>query len=271
MSCAICLDDDSQKDFYVTTCNHTFHNECLLKTKLLNSESAMYKSEFTVINCPLCRNKLSIYNINYKIFYSGLLEKDLYKQLVAIYHKIKGLHLNKEYTFIAGGFAAALYSKLTNKNTLYEFSDIDIYYIDYHNLYESNILKLYGGETNNCNFKSSCVKSMQKHQIMLNPYKIVDADVILLNKGNNSSTSTIEDTILTVFDNTDLSCCKIAFTLKDDLIKFYIHSDYYKKTAHICHHSIKKTKKRIAKYKHRGYSFEYYSYCCGVSPPRDDN
>jgi len=270
MSCAICLDDDSQKDFYVTTCNHTFHHECLLKTKVLNDGMAMYKSEFTVINCPLCRNKISMYNINYKIFYSGVLEKETYKQLVAIYHKIKGLHLNKDYTFIAGGFAAALYSKLTKKNIKYEFNDIDIYYIDYHNLYESNILKLYNGETNNCNFKTSYVKSMQKHNIMLNPYRVVDADVILLNKSNDQNT--IEDAMLTVFNNTDLSCCKIAFTLKDDLIKFYIHSDYYKKTAHICHHSCKKTKKRITKYQNRGYVFEYFSYCCsGVSPPRGDN
>ena len=258
MSCAICLDDNSQKEFYVTICNHIFHKECILKTKVLNDSVAVYKSDFTLIQCPLCRKNLSMYNLNYKIFYSGILENTIYNELLSIYSKIKDSHLNTNYTFIGGGYAVALYNKLTNKNTKYNFNDVDIYYIDYDNLYENNIIERYNTETG-CKFKTPFLKSIKKQIIKLNN-KVFETDILYIKK--STYVNKIEDSIMSVFNNTDLSCCKVAFTLTDNIIKFYIHSDYYKNTAHICNYSLKKTKKRITKYQERGYNFDYFTYCC---------
>ena len=45
--CSICLEElDSKSNFVITSCNHSFHSDCLLKW--LNNNN----------NCPLCRNKL---------------------------------------------------------------------------------------------------------------------------------------------------------------------------------------------------------------------
>ena len=47
ISCSICLEElDSKSNFVITSCNHSFHSDCLLKW--LNNNN----------NCPLCRNKL---------------------------------------------------------------------------------------------------------------------------------------------------------------------------------------------------------------------
>ena len=58
MSCAICLDDTCQKEYYVTTCNHVFHNSCLLK---VNNIYRIYnkndKVQFECIKCPICRKE----------------------------------------------------------------------------------------------------------------------------------------------------------------------------------------------------------------------
>jgi len=118
MSCAICLEDDAQKEFFVTDCNHVFHKECLLSIKEQPERSLLVKHNFTILNCPLCRYKLSLYDLNYKSFSTEILDHNVFKQIKYIYKQFKKLHLNPNYVFISGGFATALYAKLTNKNNI---------------------------------------------------------------------------------------------------------------------------------------------------------
>jgi len=333
MSCPICLDDNCKKEYYVTDCNHIFHKECLLQIKNSKTHYMITKNEFTMLHCPLCRTALSLYNLSYKTFNSEILDKNVFKYIKKINKIIKTSHLNKNYTFISGGFATALYSHLTNKNMPFLFNDIDIYYIDYHNLYEVNAEKHY---ITNCNVRSINIKDVRKikgiqknnTQLSINPisqselgnvpglsrpdrnqdlrrhreyndnndnnyifdhtqeyiplpssfesspklereynYDIIylkdcTSDIIGFEHKNQSVCDIFEANILHTFNNFDLSCCKVAFTIIDDYLKFYIHSDYYRKSVNICHYSDKKTKQRINKYKERGYEFNTYTYCC---------
>lgn len=43
IDCSICLEKIVNDDKYITSCNHTFHEECIARWMLLNH------------NCPLCR------------------------------------------------------------------------------------------------------------------------------------------------------------------------------------------------------------------------
>jgi len=318
MSCSICLDDNCKKEYYVTDCNHVFHKECLLQIKNSKTNYMITKNEFTILNCPLCRTTLSLYNLSYKTFNSEILDKTVFRYIKKINKIIKSAHLHKNYTFISGGFAAALYSHLTNKNMSFLFNDIDIYYIDFHNLYEVNEEKHY---INNCKVRNinikdvkkiqdvkkkqdvdcknipgsnisrhreynhfdyrfddnqdyislpqssgsivkdrSCTKQEQSYDIIY--LKDCTNDIIGFDYKNQSVSNIIEENITHTFNNFDLSCCKVAFTIADDFLKFYIHSDYYRKSVNLCYYSDTKTKERINKYKERGYEFNKYTYCC---------
>lgn len=307
IACSICLDDTCIKEFYVTDCNHIFHKECLLHIKNSKTSYMITKNEFTILNCPMCRKELSLYNLSYKTFNSEILDKLVFKYIKKINKIIKTLHLNRHYVFISGGFATALYSYLTNKKTHFLFNDIDIYYIDYDNLYEINDQKQY---VNNCKMRNINIKDVQnvkgteinhkqqKKKSYPPPSPLIidsEADNHLEEPTNDRNTNTLplsesfqnydivylrnclsdmynynqhlthnmlEENILHTFNNFDLSCCKVAFTIYDDYIKFYVHSDYYRKNVNICYYSNKKTKERINKYKERGYEFNAYTYCC---------
>jgi hypothetical protein len=266
-SCAICLDEDANKEFYVTDCNHVFHKECLLQTKGINKNVLIQKSEFTILNCPLCRQKLSIYNLNLKTFCSEVLDCEIFSQIKSVYKHVKNLHLNQECVFISGGYATALYSKLTNKNTIFDFTDIDIYYIDYHNLYTKNSKNIY---RNSCKTHINNIKDVQKGNFVFNKESHTNKlyDIIFLESedshGISYNSNILESSILKTFKGFDLSCCKVAFTIVDDYIKFYIHSDYYRKSVNICEFSSVKTEQRIIKYQYRGYEFNTSNYtkCC---------
>jgi hypothetical protein len=310
MSCSICLDDNCKKEYYVTDCNHIFHKECLLQIKNSKTNYMITKNEFTILNCPLCRKALSLYNLSYKTFNSEILDKTVFKYIKKINNIIKTSHLNKNYTFISGGFATALYSHLTNKNMPFIFNDIDIYYIDCHNLYDANEQKHY---INNCKVRNINIKDVQKikgiqhknntastigripgtspvvyrrddyifelnqdyiplpqpseSNVKQQNYDIIylrdcTNDITEFDSKNKSNSEILEENILHTFNNYDLSCCKVAFTILDDYIEFYIHSDYYRKGVNICYYSDKKTKERINKYKERGHEFNKYTYCC---------
>lgn len=267
--CAICLDEDATKEFFVTDCNHVFHHECLLQTKGITKNVLIRRNEFTIMNCPLCRQKISLFNLNYKTFCCEVFDNDIFLQIKSIYKHITSLHLNKKYVFISGGYATALYSKLTNKNTKFEFTDIDIYYIDYHNLYKKDPNHAY----NNCKTRSSNIKDVHKGNFLFNkeaPF-CKSYDVIFLDSISDigyddtpNYTNILETSILKTFAGFDLACCKVAFVIIDDYIKFYIHSDYYRKSVNLCEYSTEKTEQRIKKYKERGYEFnkDNYTQCC---------
>jgi len=252
MSCSICLDDDSSKEFYITSCNHIFHKECLLKTNTSPDYICQY---FTHISCPMCRNQLSLYKTNTYKFSYNILSNDCYLLVRRILKTIKDLHLNKDYVFISGGFSTALYSKLTNKNKKFEYSDIDIYYIDYDNLYERNIKSSY---FTSCDLKLN-IKNIKKNYS--NDYDRSTYDIIYLYPYKKHDKN-IKETIDIMFTSFDLSCCKTAFTIKDDYIQFYIHEDYFLNKVNLCSHSLFRTGMRIEKYKKRGYTFEKFTECC---------
>lgn len=267
-SCAICLDEDAKKEFLVTDCNHIFHMECLLQTKEINKNIIIRKNEFTILKCPICRKLLSIYNLTYKTFCCQILDYENFLQVKAIYNHISNLHLNKNYVFISGGYATALYSKLTNKNTQFQFTDIDIYYIDYNNLYENNSKHVYNTD---CKTNISNIKDVGKGKFLFNKesnifkdYNIIYLDNINYSNDSNNNINIIENSILKTFKGIDLSCCKVAFIMKGDYIKFFIHSDYHRKGVNFCTFSTDRIEKRIVKYKHRGYDFNKNNYtkCC---------
>jgi hypothetical protein len=269
MSCAICLEDDAQKEFFVTDCNHVFHKECLLSIKEQPEKSLILRHHFTILNCPLCRYKLSLYDLNYKSFSTEILDHNIYKQIKCIYKQFKKLHLNPNYVFISGGFATALYSKLTNKNNIQHiYNDIDIYYIDYHDLYDKNKKSVY---SNKCEYKNPIIKDVKKGVLEFGTDKTtlvtnyIDYDVIYLENlasDDVSHSNVLESNMLLTFDNFDLACCKIAFTVEDDHIKFYIHNDYYRKSINLCYYSWDRTLKRVEKYNNRGHEISKTIYCC---------
>lgn len=53
MECPICL-EDIENNKCTTTCNHTFHTECLMACSIKNN-----------INCPLCRSNIINLNNDY--------------------------------------------------------------------------------------------------------------------------------------------------------------------------------------------------------------
>ena len=60
-SCLICLEDNFKKELYVTSCNHIFHKTCLLKISNIEKNYNLNDElKFNIINCPLCRKKISI-------------------------------------------------------------------------------------------------------------------------------------------------------------------------------------------------------------------
>ena len=54
--CSICLEDDSYNELHVTNCNHIFHLTCILKINQEQHKNTL----FNILNCPMCRNKISI-------------------------------------------------------------------------------------------------------------------------------------------------------------------------------------------------------------------
>lgn len=266
-SCAICLDEDAKKEFFVTDCNHVFHKECLLQTKEIHKNIVIRKNEFTILNCPICRQRLSMYNLTYKRFCCQILDYEIFLQVKAIYNHVSCLHLKKNKVFISGGYATALYSKLTNKNTQFNFTDIDIYYIDYDNLYEINHNHVYYTD---CKTNISNIKDVHKGKFLFNneTFLFKDYNLIILDKGddNNGNINLIENSILKTFKGVDLACCKVAFTMTGDYITFFIHSDYYRKSVNFCEFLVDITEKRVKKYKSRGYEFNAFNYtkCCNL-------
>jgi hypothetical protein len=251
------MEDNSKKEYFTTTCNHIFHKECLLKTYDYNTVNANHKKydKYKILSCPMCRCKLSIDIIDTKTFACEILSVDIYTIIKNINKKIKELHLNKKHIFISGGFATALYSSLTNKNTKFEYNDIDIYYADYDDLYDYKITKHY---ELNCNSITSNIKSIQTHTS--SEYDRMLYDFIFLNVHIKSFT--LINVIDYTFQTFDLSCCKIAFTINDNSLTFYIHNDYYLNKANICGLSMFYTGQRMEKYKKRGFIFDDCTSCC---------
>ena len=60
-NCCICFDDIQEKDSYVLSCNHEFHDTCIMKW----FESG---DNFT---CPLCRQSIKDNGDIHKIFSSA--------------------------------------------------------------------------------------------------------------------------------------------------------------------------------------------------------
>jgi hypothetical protein len=179
-----------------------------------------------------------------------------------INQKIRELHLNKNYIFIAGGFASAFYSSLTNKNKTIEYDNINLYYIDFDNLYEYSkhskpIMKC--ENTNNIIKKIETYSNIDSYNRML--YEIA----FLTSKTKNSIDMDILHSIQLLFNSYDLSCCKIAFVIKNNYLEFYIHTDYYLNIVNVCGHSMFHTGLRIDKYKKRGYQIDKYTTCCSCS------
>ena len=221
MSCAICLDDTCQKEYYVTTCNHVFHNSCLLK---VNNIYRIYnkndKVQFECIKCPICRNELYIQTITIKKYSCNILKNDLYLLIKTLYDKIKHFNLNNDYVFISGFFADHLYKYLTAilTNTisssnitlsLYE-KKIDLYYLDYDDLYPTDdSISLYK--------KNNDFKKLIKQKDIFNIIYLKNKDPLYIKN--------FERCIYDVFKLENNS--KIAFTIHNSYITFYIHNDYY--------------------------------------------
>lgn len=221
-SCLICLDDTHKKELYITPCNHIFHKTCLLKIPNLEKiHNFNDEIKFNIIQCPLCRKKMSIPEIFRKQFSCSILNEKLFNSLSNLYRKLNEFNLNKKYVFISGYSAKLLYN-LIHENS----NDIDndfllcsnICYIDYDDLYHSNnlseryIKNLFDLEYYNNFIKD--IKIQKKHRILY------------LNKNNYCGTN-INKHIGMLFDNCKILSYKICFMIKDNYIDFFIHSDFY--------------------------------------------
>ena len=226
--CSICLDDNYKKEYYVTTCNHVFHKSCLLKIN--HNKKTINKNDdfkFIYINCPLCRNELSIPMIFHNSYCCYILNNKLFNIITNIYSKIKKSNLNPYYTFISGNAADILYniirSNTIDNNQLNDLlKSIDIYYIDYDNLYDIDLNSDYYAtklhyEFNYFNFNIKNIKKENNYKII-----IVNSFNLLFKKIN------IKSFILNNLENAKTHSNKIAFVINDNYIDFYTHIDYYK-------------------------------------------
>lgn len=222
-TCLICLDEYYLKELYVTSCNHVFHKSCLLKinnidtVKNLNDEMT-----FTIINCPICRNKLSIPDIFRKQYSCTVFNDNIFKNLRNLYTKLNDVNLNKEYVFITGTSAKMLYNLINSNNDTNEILVNDLYnicYVDYHDLYDT------------CYIKDKSIKILYNTEYCINYIKDIKyhkkTKIIYMNKNNHCGTNLYKH-IRTIFDNCKIPSYKICFIIKDNYIEFFIHSDFYK-------------------------------------------
>jgi hypothetical protein len=222
MSCSICLEDSRQKEFYVTTCNHVFHKSCILKVNnIYKINDKNDKVQFEYKKCPICRNELYIQTITIKNYSCNILKHDLYLLIKIIYDKIKYFNLNKNYVCISGLFADNLYkyltcilnntaSSLSTTLSLYE-NKIDLYYLDYDNLYPADIsIPFYKKNTN--------LRKLVKTREIFNIIYLKNIDPLYIKN--------FERCIFDIFKLENTS--NIAFIIHDSYITFYIHNDYYK-------------------------------------------
>lgn len=226
-SCLICLDDTHKKELYVTSCNHIFHKTCLLKIdnleKVRNLNDEM---KFNIIQCPLCRTKISIPEIFRKQYSCMVLNDKIFHSISNLYIKLNDLNLNKNYVFITGYSAKVLYNLINynidnvNDDDLYgSFLSSHICYIDYDDLYNcNNINEKYMKNIYDINYYTNYIKDVKvqkRHRIMY------------INKNNHCNTN-LNKHIRIMFDNCKINSYKICFIIKDNYIDFYIHSDFYK-------------------------------------------
>lgn len=249
MVCPICLDDFGTQngDVYVTDCNHLFHKRCFVKL-----ETVYETTEVSCFTCPMCRTMTHMPVMEERCFsYKAVPKAKLDTVFEVLFDEI----LDKADTFFAGAFAATLFAALTNKPRLVHETVIDVYRpapaeCHSHDDMDDNV------DSEWCTLSKNVAGVQHKSTSDNNvSYRLIDIHASVL----YDIRSVVEDT----FRSFDLSCCKVAFVLETDCIRFFIHRDYYAGIVKVCAKRFEQTCARMKQFIDRGYTFERQVSCCG--------
>jgi hypothetical protein len=252
--CCICYDtnndDNPHCEKMFTQCGHYFHKACYARA---NRKKQDTKCPYCQIICPI------IYENKYYVMVQlRELSIEHYAVIKNITKIMRELYVN-EYT-ISGSFAVHLHQMLHHKKPQWSYNDIDIYlnydfsknigsskqtknYIlmemkenkKYSNFSSSNMFQY--------NSKYGIYLKKKESDIKIELKQILLLDLVKVNTTNPSK----------IISSFDLDCCKISITISDNIIKFYIHNDFYV-DSYTIQNSYVTTINRVIKYRNRGFN-----------------
>lgn len=254
--CCICYDtnnDDSphcEKMF--TQCGHYFHKACYARANRKKQDP----------KCPYCQ---TICPISYENKYYDMNQlKELSKQHYEVIKNITKImcELNIYEYSISGSFAVHLHQMLHHKKPQWMYNDIDIYsnYDFCRNISSAKQTNNYVLMEIEENKKSSNYQLSSSNMIQYNS----KYGVYLKKKESDTKIQLNQILLLDlvkvrtndscmVISSFDLDCCKIAITIRDNIIKFYIHNDFYV-DSYIVQNNYITTMNRVKKYRSRGFN-----------------
>ena len=260
--CCICYDTENDGSIHCekmfTQCGHYFHKACFARANRKKQD----------MKCSYCQTICPIFYENKYYDMTQLKELSIhhYEVIKNITKIMRELYIY-EYS-ISGSFAVHLHQMLHHKNPQWSYNDIDIYstYDSHRNISSSKQTKNYvlieiDENKKSSNYSSSNMfqynskygiylkKKESETKIELN--QILLLDLVKVNTTNPSK----------IISSFDLDCCKIAITISDNIIKFYIHNDFYV-DSYTVQNSYINTMNRVIKYRSRGfncYNLENYS------------
>lgn len=258
LTCCICYDNDKDNNLHCekmfTQCGHYFHKACYARANRKKNE----------IKCPYCQ---TICPISYENKYYDM--NQLKELSIHHYEVMKNIikimyELNIYEYSISGSFAVHLHQMLHHKNPKWMYNDIDIYSnYDFHNNIGTAkqtrkflLLELEKDiEYQPTYLSSNIIQKNSKYGIYLKKKeenKIELNQILLLDFVTVIDCFNTPDKIISSFD---LDCCKIAITVSNNIIKFYIHNDFYVDSYRIQNNCIT-TMNRVNKYRNRGFNCE---------------
>jgi hypothetical protein len=265
LKCCICYDTENDSSIHCekmfTQCGHYFHKACYARA---NRKKQDIKCAYCQTICPIIYE-----NKYYVIAQLKELSIEHYTVIKNITKIMRELYVN-EYT-ISGSFAVHLHQTLHHKKPQWSYNDIDIYsnYDFRKNLNSAKQTQNYvlieiEENKKSSNYQLSSSSNMFQYNSKYSVYlkkkesntKIELNQILLLDlvKVNTTNPSKI-------ISSFDLDCCKIAITISDNIIKFYIHNDFYV-DSYTVQNSYITTINRVIKYRSRGfncYNLENYS------------
>ena len=252
ITCIICYSSDNENGpkMFCQSCTKCFHKSCYGRANMQKD----------IPICPYCRIFIPVHCENE---YYHLSQID---ELIGTIHS-KRLTDVKKYMkeskiddyVISGSFALYLYLLFHRKKPIWVPGDIDIYT-------KHNFSKYFGLAIQTKNFVTLKVANKTQNYLYTSNIVIENSKYNIYQKNERDDLRKIF-TIDFVFVYTtcpskiissfDLDCCKIAMTISNDVIKFYIHNDFHV-DSYIIKNNSETTIKRVKKYRERG--FNCYNY-----------
>ena len=253
LKCCICYDTEHDSSIHCekmfTQCGHYFHKACYARA---NRNKEYQKCHYCQTICPnSCENKY------YDMIQLKQLSNQHYEVIKNITKLMRELKIF-EYT-ISGSFAVHLHQLLHHKKPQWSYNDIDIY-LNYDfrknigSVKQTQNFLLVEMEENKkySNYSSSIIQNNSKYAIYLkkkeSDTKIELNQILLLDLVSVNTPAPFK-----IISSFDLDCCKVAINIANNIIKFYIHNDFYV-DAYTIQNNYNTTMNRLKKYRSRGFN-----------------